>query len=600
MKMPFARFVSIALFLMHAGLYAQVRTELRFPDIPGYQTLKCDFHLHTCFSDGTPWPTERVKEAWIGGLDVIAITDHIEHRPNAGYITDDLNAPWEIARKEAERLNIILIRGAEITRNMPPGHFNAIFLNDVNALVQDKFMDAVAAAVAQDAFIFWNHPGWRQGAPDTPFWYPVHKELLQKGWMHGIEVVNWEWYYPEAHQSAIDFGLTMLGNSDSHEPLAESSALNPEWHRPLTLVFVRKHSAEDVREALKSGRTAVWYKQKLFASGEFAKPLVENALEIINPVIVIRENKRGTAQIRNTSDLQLILKPEVPLVGLKFPDSIVIPPNATVAVEVSARMELRKQGLLGYNTNWIVQNVFIAPGKNLELQFPLSILDLDGLCVIKRGDSFFLHTGNPQGVGIRYALDMKTPVNAFRNIDQPLPVGMHRLVFQYVLDGEPLEHLLEREIIVHKGAGAQQKLINLPEKKYAGNTPNTLCDGILGTENFRSGHWLGFYKDVNTSLLFDEKIKTDSVGMRFLKDEDSWIFLPDEIAVEVSEDGKTFSGISLKGITTEGKIHTWMFGSKGMSIKEIKVFAVNPGLCPPGHAGEGEPGWIFSDEVIIY
>jgi hypothetical protein len=26
------------------------------PDIPGYQTLKADFHVHTDFSDGSVWP----------------------------------------------------------------------------------------------------------------------------------------------------------------------------------------------------------------------------------------------------------------------------------------------------------------------------------------------------------------------------------------------------------------------------------------------------------------------------------------------------------------------------------------------------------------
>ena len=46
------------------------------------KTLKCDFHIHTVFSDGKVWPDIRVAEAWQEGLDAIAITDHIEYRPN--------------------------------------------------------------------------------------------------------------------------------------------------------------------------------------------------------------------------------------------------------------------------------------------------------------------------------------------------------------------------------------------------------------------------------------------------------------------------------------------------------------------------------------
>ena len=58
------------------------RMELRLPAIEGYETLTGDFHIHTVFSDGKVWPDVRVNEAWRDGLDVIAITDHLEYRPH--------------------------------------------------------------------------------------------------------------------------------------------------------------------------------------------------------------------------------------------------------------------------------------------------------------------------------------------------------------------------------------------------------------------------------------------------------------------------------------------------------------------------------------
>ncbi|HBG87129.1 MAG TPA: hypothetical protein DEG09_08890 [Marinilabiliaceae bacterium] len=47
------------------------RKEIRIPNVLGYQTLKCDFHMHTIFSDGDVWPAVRVQEAWEEGLDAI-------------------------------------------------------------------------------------------------------------------------------------------------------------------------------------------------------------------------------------------------------------------------------------------------------------------------------------------------------------------------------------------------------------------------------------------------------------------------------------------------------------------------------------------------
>ena len=34
---------------------AQRRNEIQVPNLNGYTTLKCDFHMHSVFSDGLVW-----------------------------------------------------------------------------------------------------------------------------------------------------------------------------------------------------------------------------------------------------------------------------------------------------------------------------------------------------------------------------------------------------------------------------------------------------------------------------------------------------------------------------------------------------------------
>ncbi|HEX2977494.1 MAG TPA: PHP domain-containing protein, partial [Bacteroidales bacterium] len=72
------------------------RTTINLPDIPGYVTLRCDFHIHTVFSDGSVWPTARVDEALRDGLDAIAITDHLEYTPKKDVLPVDHNAAWKL------------------------------------------------------------------------------------------------------------------------------------------------------------------------------------------------------------------------------------------------------------------------------------------------------------------------------------------------------------------------------------------------------------------------------------------------------------------------------------------------------------------------
>ena len=74
---------------------------------------------------------------------------------------------------------------------MPPGHVNALFIQDASLLEVDSVMDAYAAAIKQGAFLLWNHPGWKSQQPDgIPRMYDIHKTLIEKGWLHGIEFFN--------------------------------------------------------------------------------------------------------------------------------------------------------------------------------------------------------------------------------------------------------------------------------------------------------------------------------------------------------------------------------------------------------------------------
>ena len=196
--------------------YAEnTRQEVRVPSaLEGYIALKADLHTHTYFSDGSVSPDMRVDEAWKTGLDVLAITDHIEYKTNREYIKGDENTSYELAKKQAEKRGIILIKGTEITRKQPIfGHFNALFIDDANKLKMDDPKAAIAEAVAQGGFVTWNHPAW---AVDTCRMYEFQANLLKEKLVHGIEVFNNTEFYPRALKWAKEWGLTVLSCSDVH------------------------------------------------------------------------------------------------------------------------------------------------------------------------------------------------------------------------------------------------------------------------------------------------------------------------------------------------------------------------------------------------
>jgi len=283
------------------------RRVMVIPDIPGYTTLVCDLHLHTVFSDGDVWPTVRVDEAWREGLDAIAITDHLEYLIHQEDLGTDHNRSWQIAREYAADKGVIVIAGTEITKGMPPGHFNALFIKDATPMVNEDFTIAIGEAAGQGAFIMWNHPGWKAQQPDTMKWWDTHTWLYEKGWLHGIEVATSGEYYPEAVNWAKERNLAIMGSSDEHHPFL-IRASTAENHRTCTFVFAAERSEGGIREALFNGRTAA-YRDNLVIG---KKPLLE-ALFLQSVQLVPSDADQTRYTLKNKTDLafELVLEDRV-------------------------------------------------------------------------------------------------------------------------------------------------------------------------------------------------------------------------------------------------------------------------------------------------
>ena len=347
----------IVLLLQASVVLAQVRREIRIPDILGCKTLKCDFHMHTVFSDGLVWPTVRVDEAWQEGLDAIAITDHIEYQPHKKDVPISHARPYEIALPQAKDKGILLIKAAEITRETPPGHFNALFLNDIKPLDTNDLLDCMAAADKQGAFIFWNHPDW---IPEHKGWFDIHTTLYEKKYMRGIEVVNGRSYYPDVHEWALSKNLTFLGNSDIHQP-AGLEQMPVGGHRPMTLVFAKEKNIPAIKEALIAGRTAIWFENKIIARKEYADALLTGAVRVTD---VEREGKKVVRfTIRNDSDLPI----ELQRVGKLGPKDVNLPASTSTRVKIDVA-GTEEQIELTYMAN----NFLIAPKKGLPVKLVIT------------------------------------------------------------------------------------------------------------------------------------------------------------------------------------------------------------------------------------
>jgi len=354
----------------------RVRRPFRLPDVPGYLTLQGDFHTHTVFSDGKVWPDVRAEEAWREGYDAIAVTDHLEYLPHRADLPPSHDRPWEIAAPHGESLGLVVLRGSEITRKMPPGHLNAIFVKSSLPLDVPDWRQAVRAAREQGAFVFWNHPGWRGHQKDgVARWYAEHTELVEAGLLDGIEVANDREFYPEALRWALANDLAVLASSDAHDPV------NLAWHvsagdrRPVTLVFAKERSEAGIREALFARRTAALAGGVLAGREALLAPLVAAALEVENPSLTARAGTTVLLRVRNRSDLRLELEGSGAAGGFSVPRRLVVAADGTSLLEITVPKDAAP-GPARLEIPWVISNVKVSPDAGLP--FTLSV-DLEVL-----------------------------------------------------------------------------------------------------------------------------------------------------------------------------------------------------------------------------
>lgn len=276
------------------------RKEIVIPQVNGFNVYKADLHTHTVYSDGQVLPKYRIREAWQDGLDIIAVTEHVEYRPvEADFVsylekyTDkkhkeavnhrigadgitkdgimvDLNTAVQISQKLGKSYGLTIIPGLEITRDANEiGHFNALFTTDNNLVYDPDPYQAILNAKAQNAIVQHNHPGWKR---KTLAYSEFQAKVYGEGLVDGVEVVNGDEIYPGIVDRCVKEGLYITANTDIHATTAADYGVNGS-DRPMTFIFAKDKSLESVREALEAQRTLAFAFNNVWGADQLLKDL---------------------------------------------------------------------------------------------------------------------------------------------------------------------------------------------------------------------------------------------------------------------------------------------------------------------------------------
>ena len=330
------------------------RAEIFLPQVNGYNIYKADLHVHSIYSDGHQTPELRVREAWFDGLDIIAITEHLESRkreqeylnfvkgytgwkslkaknwwvyqtpPDEDGILADLNTAYQSAVKTAEKFGMTLIPGIEITREPTEfGHFNILFLEDANRIYAPDPIESLRNARKQNALIMHNHPGW---SCTTNAKTDFQKKVYQEGLIDGVEVANGREFYPNIIDRCLNENLFMCANTDLHDGSADSYGAFGH-RRTMTLILAHDNSVESVREALEKRRTIAYCAGHLCGEESMLKSLFTAS---VKATLLSVDKVDGTSLWRFTNNSSFSYR--LAMDGLDTP--MEINPLSTVAINI--------------------------------------------------------------------------------------------------------------------------------------------------------------------------------------------------------------------------------------------------------------------------
>ena len=340
----------LAALAVTTSALAQDERTIRFPDVDGYLTLKVDLHTHSVFSDGSVWPDIRVEEALRDGLDAISLTEHLEYQPHEEDIPHpDRNRAYQLALELAAGTDLLIVPGSEVTRSMPPGHINAVFVTDSNKLLLDDAVDVLREARAQGAYLFWNHPHWvGQQLDGMATMSDMHRRLRSEGLLHGVEVVNHHTISEEALALALEENLAILGTSDIHGLVDWEYGIGDGGHRPITLALATERSLDRLKDALFAGRTVAWFEHTLVGRREHLVPLLEASLDIDASAGYVQRWRNGEqvdsqilgVSLFNRSSSRLVLRNVGDHNLHDAPPVLVLAPHSTESVQITTGTNL--------------------------------------------------------------------------------------------------------------------------------------------------------------------------------------------------------------------------------------------------------------------
>jgi predicted alpha-1,2-mannosidase len=205
---------------------------------------------------------------------------------------------------------------------------------------------------------------------------------------------------------------------------------------------------------------------------------------------------------------------------------------------------------------------------------------------------------------IYYTLGAGDPDEHSSRYRAPLTVSPPATVrFRAVRDGVPSPVV---EAPVYKQDPRRTLRLAHPcNPQYTGGGELALIDGLRGGLDFRLGRWQAFTGvELDAELDLGGSVEIHHIATGFLGDPGSWIFLPQEVHYQISDDGRRWrdAGIATSDVDPrreQAVRRDFAVELRAVRARFVRVQTRSFLTCPPWHKGAGGNAHLFADEITV-
>jgi putative alpha-1,2-mannosidase len=207
-----------------------------------------------------------------------------------------------------------------------------------------------------------------------------------------------------------------------------------------------------------------------------------------------------------------------------------------------------------------------------------------------------------EGGRILYSTDGSAPTTEYKG---PFTINKTTAIKAIAVDERGRRSFVVDATMAKRPNDWTVKLASSYNMQYPGGSDDAIIDGLRGNVNFAAGEWQGYQGKTFEAMIDLQRVtEIKNVGGSFLQSARSWIWMPDRLEFQVSDNSTDFRTVAeikndVPQTLMEPTIKEFRRAITPTRARYVRVRAYNFGNIPAWHLGAGGDPWIFVDEIFI-